>query len=216
MNSSTRKQTSRLAAAIALFVAGALSFACSAADPGAPTGQRIGPPIGGGLADASNNPGPMVTPDAGGGDLPDSAPAADAGSTSDATADTSDAPLGEVLSLTLVDTSITNQIAGSPVAGYDPLKNNSTFSLGTVGTQLSIRANINPTATVASVLFAYDAVNHTENATPWTLCGDDGAGTITNCNLTAGTHTLTVTTYTQAAMAGTAGTPYTITFTITP
>jgi hypothetical protein len=208
--------TTRLFAALAVSLGSALSIACSAADPGAPIGQRVGAQNGG-MVDSGTGPAP-VTMDEAGSLAPDSAAAPDTSTATSDASDASDAPLGEVLSLTLVDTSITNVIAGSPVAGYDPLKNNSTFSLGTVGTQLSIRANINPTATanVASVLFAYDATNHTENATPYTLCGDDGAGTINNCNLTAGQHTLTVTTYSAAALGGTAGTPYTITFTIAP
>ena len=209
--------TTRLFAALAICLSGTLSIACSAADPGAPIGQRVGAQNGGGLVDGGVGPAP-VTMDEAGSAVPDSAATPDTSSTASDASDAGDAPVGEVLSVTLVDTSITNVIAGSPVAGYDPLKNNSTFSLGTVGTQLSIRANINPTATanVVSVLFAYDATNHTENATPYTLCGDDGAGTITNCNLAAGQHTLTVTTYTAANLGGTAGTPYTVTFTIAP
>ncbi len=205
----------RLLLALAISVVGSLSLGCSAADPGAPIGQRVGAQSGGGLVD-SGDPGVVPMQDAGT-TLPDSAAQPDTSTTVDAS-DAHDAPLGEVLSVTLIDTSITNVIDGSPVLGQDPLKNNSTFSLGTVGTQLSIRANINPTATanVVSALFAYDATNHTENAAPWTLCGDNGAGTINNCNLAAGQHTLTVTTYTAANLGGTAGTPYTIAFTIAP
>lgn len=206
----------RRCAAIVTAVASLAVSACSASDPGAlPASYH--PPLGG-RADAS------VTPDA----SPDPTPSgsADSGagaidsgnidaSTPDAS-DASDAPSGPaVLSLTLIDTSVTNVIQGSPVAGYDPLKNNSTFSLGTVGTNLSIRANVTPTG-IASVLFAYDGTNHTENATPWTLCGDDGAGTITNCNIAAGQHTLTVTPYSAANLGGTAGVPLTIAFTVNP
>ena len=68
--------------------------------------------------------------------------------------------------------------------------------------------------TIGSVGFVYDATNHTENATPYTLCGDNGAGAVTNCNLAAGAHTLTATPYSAADLGGTAGTPLTITFTL--
>ena len=151
----------------------------------------------------------------------------DAGNSSDASdagnpTDGGDANAGgdsasgiSVVSVTLLDTSITNVVQGSPVAGYDPIANNATISQATVGTQLSIRANTNPSPT-GSVNFSLDGTNHTESSLPYTLCGDDGAGTITNCNITQATHTLTVTPYSAAALGGDAGTPLTITFTLSP
>jgi hypothetical protein len=136
--------------------------------------------------------------------------ASDASSAHDAT----DAPAGPaVISMTLLDTSITNVVQGSPVTGYDPIKDGSIISLATVGTNLSVRANLN-VATIGSVGFAYSATTHTENTTPYVLCGDNGAGTITNCNLTAGTYKITATPYSAANLGGTAGTPLTITFTL--
>jgi hypothetical protein len=138
---------------------------------------------------------------------------ADDSSSGDAS-DASDAPSGPaVTSFTLIDTSVTNIVQGSPVTGYDPIKDKSTISLATVGTNLSVRANLNVT-TIGSVGFAYNGTNHTENTTPYMLCGDNGAGTINNCNLAAGTYTITATPYSQANLGGTAGTPLTITFTL--
>jgi hypothetical protein len=203
----------RLLAAFAISLAGTLA-ACSAPDPSAPV--RVGPSMGGGLVDSGVDP--MLPPADSGVDLQaDASAAADTSvAMPDSASDVMDAPSGPaVLSFTLIDTSVTNVIQGSPVAGYDPIAPNSTFSLGTVGTQLSVRANLNVT-TIGSVGFVYDATNHTENATPYVLCGDDGAGTIANCNLAAGVHTITATPYELANLGGTAGVPHTVTFTITP
>ncbi len=213
--------------------------ACSSQDPGAvtPSGPRTGEPglpsgssgsSGNGAASSGGGTG-SGTGNAGGGtasnDTPDAAvaPADDASSdagapSTDASAavDASNTPSGPaVISFTLLDTSVTNVVQGSPVTGQDPIKNGSTISLGTVGTALSIRANLNVT-TIGSVGFAYDGNNHTENATPYVLCGDNGTGTVNNCNLAAGTHTITATPYSAASLGGTAGTPLTITFTLTP
>jgi hypothetical protein len=117
---------------------------------------------------------------------------------------------------TLIDTSVTGLVDGSPVAGFDPIAEGSTITLATTGTALSIRANL-PATGVGSVGFAVDATyTHTENATPYMLCGDNGAGTITSCAnvLVAGKHSLTATPYSAAALGGTAGTPATLSFTI--
>jgi hypothetical protein len=119
------------------------------------------------------------------------------------------------VSFTLLDTSITNVVQGSPVAGFDPIANNATISTGTVGTQLSIRANTVPSP-LGSVEFSLDGTTHTENSLPYTLCGDNGAGTITNCNITAASHELTGTPYSAANLGGTAGTALTIKFTVGP
>jgi hypothetical protein len=135
----------------------------------------------------------------------------DAGAASDAG---TDAPLQtglSIVSFTLIDTSQNTGVNGTPVPGYDPIPDKSTITLGAL--QLSVRANIGTTP-VGSVGFMYDAINHTENAAPYMLCGDDGAGNIVNCNLLDGTHTLTATPYSAAALGGTPGTPYTITFTL--
>jgi len=117
---------------------------------------------------------------------------------------------------TLIDTTVTGLIDGSPVASFDPIADGSTITLATVGTALSIRANL-PATGIGSVGFALDATyTHTENTTPYMLCGDNGAGTISSCAnvLVAGKHTLTATPYSAAALGGTAGTPSTVSFMI--
>lgn len=142
-----------------------------------------------------------ITTDSGGGGR-------DAGGPVDATA----APT--VTSVSLLDTSITNVLGGSPVTGFDPMKNASTISAAAVGALLSIRANT--PAVLGSAEFNLDGTKHTENGAPYTLCGDNGGGTITNCNITLGAHSLTVTPYSAANLGGTAGTPLTVTFTLDP
>jgi hypothetical protein len=117
---------------------------------------------------------------------------------------------------TLVDTTITTVINGSPVTGFDPIASGATINLGKVGSALSIRANTIP-ALVGSVAFALDATyTHTENTAPYFLCSDNGAGVITSCAsvLTVGSHTLTATPYSAASLTGDAGAPITVAFTI--
>ena len=119
--------------------------------------------------------------------------------------------------LTLVDTSVTTLVDGLPVTGFDPLAEGATVNLAVTGSALSVRANTLP-AVVGSVAFALDATyTHTENAAPYTLCGDDGTGTITSCAsiLTVGKHTLSATPYTGANLTGTAGAAIIVDFTIT-
>jgi hypothetical protein len=94
------------------------------------------------------------------------------------------------------------------------MKNGSTISAGVVGTALSIRLNV--ATVVGSVEFDLDGNKHTENAAPYTLCGDDGAGNITNCAITSGAHTLTATPFSETALGGVAGAPVTIAFTLAP
>ena len=152
----------------------------------------------------------MPAPDAGTSDGGDDDASSDA-------SNASDAPIAAaVVSFTLINTAVTNVVQGSPVTGYDPLTNGTSFSLTTVGTNLSIRANLNVT-TIGSVGFVYDTTtDHTENITPYMLCSDNGTGTINNCNLAVGSHTLTATPYSAANLGGTAGTPLTIDFSVTP
>jgi hypothetical protein len=118
-----------------------------------------------------------------------------------------------VASFTLLNTAITNVIDGSPVPGYDPITTGALISSAQVGNQLSVRANTIPSI-VGSVLFDYGGIQHTESSAPYTMCGDNGQGTITNCNLGRGTYILTATPYDQANAQGNAGTPLSISFTI--
>jgi hypothetical protein len=201
---------------LALGLTAMVTEACSAADPGVGnTSHVVGPQAGSAGTQGDAAPPPQDT-DSGFDTIPDARTdtasatpdASDAGATIDA------ASAGPITSFTLIDTSVTGVIQGSPVPGYDPIAPGSTISLATVGTQLSVRANVN--TTVGIIQFAYDQTTHTENVTPYMLCGDDGAGTIVNCNLAAGTYNLTATPYTDANLGGTAETPYALTFTLTP
>jgi hypothetical protein len=117
---------------------------------------------------------------------------------------------------TLLDTTVTTVVDGQPVTGWDPIPEGSTIDLAKVGTALSIRANTTP-AVVGSVAFVLDGTyDHTENVAPYTLCSDDGTGTVTACPqlLVNGSHTLTATAYTAANLAGTAIGTTTLYFTI--
>lgn len=115
---------------------------------------------------------------------------------------------------TLIDTNVSTIVDGEPVSGWDPIAEDSTIDLAKVGTALSIRANTTP-AVVGSVGFLLDRVTaHTENAVPYTLCSDNGAGLITPCVLATGSHTLTITPYSAADLGGTAMPSTTLYFTI--
>jgi hypothetical protein len=176
--------------------------ACSAKDPGGPAQGRT---VAGGSESTYGGTGtpnpPASASDASVTAAPDASVAQDAG------------PASAILSFTLLDASQTG-LLGVAVSGFDPIPANATISLGQVGT-LSIRANVG-TNTIGSIGFSYNGTNHTENAAPYVLCGDDGAGTMTNCNLAAGTLQVTATPYSAADLGGTAGIPRTVTITITP
>jgi hypothetical protein len=189
-----------------------------------------GGPIGGGSAangageDASTgSPTPAQNPGGGGGDDASggasdaNAPSPDGGAATDAGPTDGGDGATPAVTFTLLNATITNVVQGSPVAGYDPIAAGSTFSLATVGASLSIRANTTA-ATVGSVEFILDAnYTHTEDMAPYTLCGDNGAGTITPCpQLAAGQHTLTATEFTQANLGGTTEGTASVDFTITP
>ncbi len=116
-----------------------------------------------------------------------------------------------VTSLTLI-----NANTDQPIAGYDPIPNGATLNLATLPTtSLSVRANTSP-ATVGSVRFAYDnnSAYRVENTAPYAIAGD-ASGDYNAWTPTVGSHTLTVTPYTAVNNTGTAGTPLSITFTVT-
>ena len=83
---------------------------------------------------------------------------------------------------------------------------------------LTIRANTTP-ATVGSVLFVLggtQAVNHNENLAPYALFADsNGDYNPWTPAIAVGSYTLTATPYTAANSGGTAGTPLSISFTVT-
>lgn len=125
-----------------------------------------------------------------------------------------DSPTGP--DFTLIDAKITGIINGSPVPGFDPIAENATIDLASVGSDISIRANTVPEV-VGSVFFILDGTYmHTESNAPYFLCGDDGKGDISSCAsiLTVGQHYLIATPFTGTDLEGDAGTPFYLPFTI--
>ena len=115
---------------------------------------------------------------------------------------------------TLVNTNVTTLPDGEPVLGFDPIAENASIDLARVGTALSIRANTTPRI-VGSVDFVLDGTyTHTENVVPYTLCSDNGTGTITICPFTIGAHVLVVTPYSGANLADAASPSTTLYFTV--
>jgi hypothetical protein len=107
-------------------------------------------------------------------------------------------------SFTLIDAKITDAPIGSPVPGFDPITFGATIDLGTVGVYLSLRADPPQGTSVGSIAFALDATfTHTAETTPYSVCGDDGKGTFTPCQLPVGKHTLTATMYPESQLSGT-------------
>ncbi|HEY8041451.1 MAG TPA: hypothetical protein VIF15_16710 [Polyangiaceae bacterium] len=202
------------AAVVAACSSGAADQVTLAASGGGPLG---GGPSGGDDSSTTPPPGnpgpaeasaPAPTPEGGGAD----AGASDAADAAEAAPVDAGDPRN---TFSLIDTSITNVVLGSPVPGYDPIAENAVIDLGKVGALLSIRVNTT-LATVGSVGFALDSAvtTHTENAVPYTLCSDDGAGVITPCTLPVGKHVLVVTPYSLANLGGTASPSTTLYFEI--
>ena len=208
----------------------AMTLACSASSGAASPGgwaQSGGGPLGADTSSSGGDDASSAPSRPGDNDAAPAMPSAvDGGMSGDATTGGGDGGVIEidapaegaasVPDFTLVDTTITTAIDGTPVTGFDPIAAGATINLAKVGSALSIRANTVP-ALVGSVAFALDAsYTHTENAAPYFLCSDNGAGTITSCAsvLTLGLHTLTATPYSSASLGGDAGAPITLTFTI--
>jgi hypothetical protein len=119
---------------------------------------------------------------------------------------------GQPFTFSLIDTSIvaTN---GSPITGFDPIANGTTIDLASVGSTLSIRANVTD-SNIADVQFDLDGrFHHTENGTPYMLCSNNGP-TINNCNLGTGAHLLQATVFLQSRQGTTTGPTATIAFMI--
>jgi hypothetical protein len=145
----------------------------------------------------SADAGARASGDGGGGAVVDAGPMEDTGSPAN--------------TFSLINTNVTTLVDGEGIYGYDPIAENSAINLAQVGTALSIRANTTPSI-VDHVYFVMDGTyTHTENAAPYTLCGDNGNGTITSCiqYFTSGNHTLTITVYalTDAGPGADAGPP---------
>ncbi len=109
-----------------------------------------------------------------------------------------------VETLTLYDAD-TDQAVG-------PLSDGDTLELTTLPPNLDIVARTEP-ETVGSVGFNLDGVASVDNALPYTLAGDEGADD-SAWTLSAGSHTLTVTPYSEPDAAGEAGTPLTLAFSV--
>ncbi|GAB2851675.1 InlB B-repeat-containing protein [Hymenobacter ruber] len=119
--------------------------------------------------------------------------------------------------------------AGQQLTGYilvnatngtdiQPLTTGATLNLNSLPSRnLNVRATTSP-ATVGSVVFALSGAqtqNQTETTAPYALFGDNGAGTYNAWTPAVGSYTLTARPYTSGGGGGTAGTPLTITFSVT-
>ncbi|MGY3090398.1 putative repeat protein (TIGR02543 family) [Hymenobacter sp. UYAg731] len=83
-------------------------------------------------------------------------------------------------------------------------------------THLNVRANTNPSP-VGSVVFALRGTqtqNQTETSAPYALFGDNGAGKYNSWTPAVGSYTLTATPYSAGGGGGTAGTPLSISFSV--
>ena len=102
-------------------------------------------------------------------------------------------------------------------ADIQTLLSGATLNLATLPTtRLNIRANTNP-ATVGSVVFALSGAqtrNQTESVLPYALFGDNN-GIFNPWTPSVGNYSLTTTPYKAASGGGTAGTPLSITFSVT-
>ncbi|MGH7295377.1 MAG: hypothetical protein ACRELB_10610 [Polyangiaceae bacterium] len=216
--------------------------ACSATSGSQSSGwlaQSGGGPLGSGGGNGGASSGATGGGSGGGGGAEASAPSSGGGADAGATGDASDegtgatasgdassdgaptlandgAPLTVPPDFSLVNTTLTGLVDGIAVPGFDPMTEGSVVDLAKVGSALSVRANLVP-AVVGSVAFALDGTyTHTENITPYFLCADDGAGTITSCAniLTVGKHTLSATPYSGAGLTGDAGAAVILDFTV--
>jgi transcriptional regulator CtsR len=135
--------------------------------------------------------------------------AGDSSWSNEASSATPAAPAGQaVSSFTLVN--------ADTDADIGPLANGATLNLATLPTRnLNVRANTSPAA-VGSVKFGYDgnASYRIESTAPYALEGDT-SGNYNAWTPAVGSHTLVATPYTESAGAGTAGTPLTVSFTVT-
>jgi hypothetical protein len=96
------------------------------------------------------------------------------------------------------------------------ISNGSSFSLAQVGSALNIRTNTAGTiGSVVMKLTGAKAVTATESVAPYALFGDD-RGNYNVGSLPAGSYTLSATPYSSSGGSGTAGTTFTISFTVTP
>jgi hypothetical protein len=221
----TFARTPLLAAAV---VCAALT-GCSAGSAGVPFGGSGGDPLGegqtsgsgsssggGATDDASSPPGTHVDASTKGGPPTTLAPVegSSSGGPTDAGTRSAEDTGSPLTTFSLLNTNVTTLVDGEPLLGFDPIAENAVLDLGKLGTALSIRANTTP-AVVGSVEFVLDGTyKHTENVAPYTLCSDNGAGTITTCPFTLGAHILVATPYSGPNLADAASPSTTLYFTV--
>lgn len=123
--------------------------------------------------------------------------------------DPAPAPPPSVTSLTLV-----NSTTDSIVGAHDPLADGATVDLFAVGNKLNIRANTGVVPT-GSIKFGLDGnpSYRIENSAPFALAGHSGSNYF-DWTPSVGSHTVTATPYSGPNVTGTAGTPFTVAFTV--
>ena len=115
-------------------------------------------------------------------------------------------PVGSVTRLVLY-----NADTDQPIAA--PFVDGATINLAATGTSLNLVAEVS--GSVESVVFTYDGQRfRTESVAPYAFAGDN-RGDLYGWTPTIGTHTLTATPYEANSGNGTAGAPFTVTFTVT-
>ena len=101
---------------------------------------------------------------------------------------------------------------GKVITGFEKLTDGA--KLPPVSTKWSIRADV--VGIVGSIGFDVDGTMvATENGMPYYMCGDDTV-VVNACAVAAGMRTLRVTPYAERDRTGTAGTPLTLTVTVSP
>jgi chitodextrinase len=102
-----------------------------------------------------------------------------------------------------------------PIPGFNPIASGATIYLGGLATQsLSVVANA---SSAGSIVFKLDngAYTHTENAVPYTLCGDSVSSATACPQLdVTGSHTLTATAYSGSSATGSVLNSITVNFTV--
>ncbi|MEQ1840807.1 MAG: Ig-like domain-containing protein, partial [Verrucomicrobiales bacterium] len=121
--------------------------------------------------------------------------------------------------LAVIGFNLINSTSDQPVPGFAPIPNGGTIYLGDLPSpNINIQIVTNDNSDFGSVKFqltgptALSPNPKTESVPPWSLWGDS-SGNYGNATLTAGSHTLTATPYSNSNVAGQ---PLTIQFTVAP
>ncbi len=118
------------------------------------------------------------------------------------------------LQQSITDFTLIDADTDQPVPGFESLENGVVLDLAFLPTNFTIRANTDPTV-VGSVRFDLDGESafKVENHLPYCLMGD-ASGDYAPWNPTIGSHNLTATPFTEASLAGAAGMPGMIQFSV--